>query len=85
VSSFLFGIDDATEYIREREERMSVWAIFFAVATACWFSYFRSLPHNSEYRSGWRQIPMLLGAGAYGFWTTVGIYIFFHVVTTLGQ
>jgi len=61
---------------------MSTWTTLFAVATACWFFHFRSLPHNSQFR-GWWQISMLLGASAYGFCTTVGLYVFFYVAGSL--
>jgi hypothetical protein len=46
----------------------------FAVATACWFLHFRS---DSDNRSGWSQIPMILGASAYGFGTTLALYFLY--------
>jgi hypothetical protein len=50
-----------------------IWTTLFAVATACWFLHFR---WDSDTRSGWRQIslPMILGASAYGFGTTLVLY-----------
>jgi len=51
-----------------------IWTIIFAVATACWFFHFRA---DSDNRSGWSQIPMILGASAYGLGTTLALHFFY--------
>jgi hypothetical protein len=61
-----------------------IWTALFSVATACWFFHFRA---DSDNRSGWSQLPMILGASAYGFGTTLGLHLLYSVyrLTTLSD
>jgi hypothetical protein len=53
-----------------------IWTTLFAVTTACWFFHFR---WDSDNRTGWSQIPMMLGASAYGFGTTLALHFLYYL------
>jgi hypothetical protein len=52
-----------------------IWTTLFAVTRECWFFHFR---WDSDNRPGSSQIPMIFGASAYGFGTTLALYLLYE-------